>query len=86
MKTPRSAPGGGSRAGFVALVGWTNVGKSTLLNRLLGTKIAAVAEVAQTTEQVVQLVRVPGAVVLGKVLQLGLELGHQEIRRAVHLA
>ena len=37
------------RSGSVALVGWTNVGKSTLLNRLIGQKIAAVADVAQTT-------------------------------------
>ncbi|HET9299949.1 MAG TPA: GTPase Era, partial [Candidatus Polarisedimenticolaceae bacterium] len=37
------------KAGFVALFGWTNVGKSTLLNRLLGEKIAAVADVPQTT-------------------------------------
>jgi GTP-binding protein Era len=37
------------RSGMVTLLGWTNVGKSTLLNRLVGQKVAATADVAQTT-------------------------------------
>lgn len=49
--------GSGFRSGFVSLVGRPNVGKSTLVNRIVGSKVSIVSNRPQTTRTQVRGVR-----------------------------
>jgi GTP-binding protein Era len=49
-----------TRAGFVALIGAPNAGKSTLINRLVGTKVAIVSHKVQTTRSTIRGIAMSG--------------------------
>lgn len=66
------------KSGFVALVGRPNAGKSTLLNRLVGTKLAIVSDKPQTTRNRIVGVRsYPG----GQIAFLDTPGIHKPLRR-----
>ena len=53
-RAPTPDPDAAGRAGVVAVVGRANVGKSTLVNALLGEKVSIVSPVAQTTRNLIR--------------------------------
>jgi GTP-binding protein Era len=63
MSGPDSAPSAspaGRRCGFVAIIGATNVGKSTLVNALVGAKVTIVSPKVQTTRAVMRGIAIEG--------------------------
>ena len=47
------------KSGFVAVIGRPNVGKSTLLNQVIGEKISIISDKPQTTRNKIQVVTQP---------------------------
>ena len=60
MTNEMSPPLADTRCGFVALIGAPNAGKSTLINRLVGSKVSIVSRKVQTTRMLVRGIAIEG--------------------------
>jgi GTPase len=75
----KSAPA--FRSGYVAIVGRPNVGKSTLLNRILGEKVAIVSPKPQTTRNRVSGIRTTETTQIVFIDTPGIHQGHSLMNR-----
>ena len=75
------------RAGYIAILGRPNVGKSTLLNQILGEKVAIVSPKPQTTRNRITGIRTTDASQTVFIDTPGIHQGHSLMnRRMVHTA
>jgi GTP-binding protein Era len=72
-----------TRCGFVALIGAPNVGKSTLVNSLVGSKVTIVTPKVQTTRALVRGIAIEGAAQLVLVDTPGIFAPRRRLDRAM---
>jgi GTPase len=78
-----AAGAAGTRCGFIALIGAPNVGKSTLVNALVGTKVAIVSHKVQTTRALLRGIATEGGAQLVLIDTPGIFVPRRRLDRAM---
>jgi GTP-binding protein Era len=73
----------GERCGFVAIIGAPNVGKSTLVNAMVGTKVTIVTRKVQTTRAIIRGIAIEGSAQLIFVDTPGIFVPRRRLDRAM---